>query len=140
MTRDPMDLVFLLKGVPLLSDLSGEQLLPVAEIVQHVHIEAGDLVFSEGQPGNHLYVILEGLVDVQRGPEHLATLGTKECFGEMALLDQAPRMASVRASTDVELLAIARDDFQDLLDMHPALARGIIRVLTQRLRAAGDQK
>ncbi|MBI5610473.1 MAG: cyclic nucleotide-binding domain-containing protein [Deltaproteobacteria bacterium] len=138
MTRDPMDLVFLLKGVPLLSDLSGEQLLPVAEIVQHVHVEGGDLVFAEGQPGNHLYVILEGNIEIMKGQEHLATLGTKECFGEMALLDQAPRMASARAQTDADLLAISRDDFQDLLDMHPALARGIIRVLTQRLRGAQD--
>ncbi len=138
MTRDPMDLVFLLKGVPLLSDLSGEQLLPVAEIVQHVHVEGGDLVFAEGQPGNHLYVILEGSIDICKGSEHIATLGTKECFGEMALLDQEPRMASARAQTDVDLLAISRDDFQDLLDMHPALARGIIRVLTHRLRGAQD--
>lgn len=139
MTRDPMDMVFLLKAVPFLSELSGEQLLPIADIVQHVHVEAGDLVFAEGQPGNHLYVILEGEVDVMRGAERVARLGRKECVGEMALLDPAPRSASVKARTDCELLAIARDDFQDLLDMHPALARGIIRVLTQRLRHATEQ-
>jgi hypothetical protein len=139
MTRDPMDMVFLLKAVPFLSELSGEQLLPIADIVQHVHVEAGDLVFAEGQPGNHLYVILEGEVDVMRGSERVARLGRKECVGEMALLDPAPRSASVKARTDCELLAIARDDFQDLLDMHPALARGIIRVLTQRLRHATEQ-
>ncbi len=138
MTRDPMDMVFLLKAVPLLSDLSGEQLLPVADILQTVHVEAGDLVFAEGQPGNHLYVILEGEVDVLRGTEQVARLGIKECFGEMALLDQSPRSASVRARVDCELLAIARDDFQDLLDMHPALARGVIRVMTQRLRVATE--
>lgn len=140
MTRDPMDMVFLLKAVPLLSDLSGEQLLPVTDILQPVHVEAGDLVFAEGQPGNHLYVILEGEVDVLRGDEPVARLGVKECFGEMALLDQSPRSASVRACVDCELLAISRDDFQDLLDMHPALARGVIRVLTQRLRVATEQK
>ena len=136
--RDPMDMVFLLKGVPLLSDLSGEQLLPVTDIVQHVHVEAGDFVFTEGQAGNHLYVILEGEVEVLRGGERVATLGVKECFGEMALLDQSARSASIRANRDVELLAISRDDFQDLLDMHPALARGVIRVLTQRLRVATE--
>ncbi len=140
MTRDPMDMVFLLKAVPLLSDLSGEQLLPVTDILQPVHVEAGDLVFAEGQPGNHLYVILEGEVDVLRGDEPVARLGVKECFGEMALLDQSPRSASVRACIDCELLAISRDDFQDLLDMHPALARGVIRVMTQRLRVATEQK
>lgn len=136
--RDPMDLVFLLKGVPLLSDLSGEQLLPLTDAVQTVHVEAGDLVFAEGEPGDHLYVILEGSVEVLRGDERVALLGVKECFGEMALLDQSARSASCRALKTVELLALARDDFQDLLDLHPALARGVIRVLTQRLRVATE--
>lgn len=136
--RDPMDMVFVLKGVPLLSDLSGEQLLPITDIVQHVHVDVGDLVFAEGQPGNHLYVIVEGQVEVLRGGDRVAVLGVKECFGEMALLDQSARSASVRAIKETELLVIARDDFQDLLDLHPALARGVIRVLTQRLRVATE--
>jgi hypothetical protein len=138
MSRDPMDLVFLLKSVPLLSDLSGEQLLPVADAVRTVHIEAGDLVFAEGDPGDHLYVIVEGEVDVLRSGEQVATLGEKECFGDMALLDQSPRSAGVRARRNLELLVLAREDFQDLLDLHPALARGVIRVLTQRLRNATE--
>ncbi len=136
--RDPMDMVFLLKGVPLLSDLSGEQLLPLTDVVQTVHVEAGDLVFAEGEPGNHLYVILEGEVEVLRGDERVAALGINECFGEMALLDSSARSASIRALRNVELLALARDDFQDLLDLNPALARGVIRVLTQRLRVATE--
>ncbi len=138
MARDPMDMVFLLKAVPLFSDLSGEQLLPLTDIVQQVHVEQGDLVFAEGEPGDHLYVIVEGDVDVLNGGERRASLHVKECFGEMALLDASPRSASCRAATNLELLAIARDDFQDLLDLHPALARGVIRVLTQRLRAANE--
>ena len=138
MARDPMDMVFLLKAVPLFSDLSGEQLLPLTDIVQQVHVEQGELVFAEGEPGDHLYVIVEGEVDVLNGGERRASLRVKECFGEMALLDASPRSASCRAHTNLELLAIARDDFQDLLDLHPALARGVIRVLTQRLRAANE--
>jgi ATP/ADP translocase len=138
LARDPMDMVFVLKGVPLLSDLSGEQLLPLADVVQTVHVEAGDLVFEEGEPGNHLYVILDGEVEVIHGGERVAQLGVKECFGEMALLDQSARSASVRALKPVELLALARDDFQDLLDLNPALARGVIRVLVQRLRVATE--
>jgi HEAT repeat protein len=136
--RDAMDLVFLLKGVSLFSDLSGEQLLPLTEIVQHAHVEAGDLVFAEGQPAHHLYVLLEGEVEVLHGGEVVATLGSKECFGEMALLDQSLRSASIRVRKDADLLAIARDDFQDLLDLHPTLARGVIRVLTKRLRMANE--
>ena len=138
MARDPMDMVFLLKAVPLFSDLSGEQLLPLTDIVQQVHVEQGDLVFAEGEPGDSLYVIVEGEVDVLNAGERRASLRVKECFGEMALLDASPRSASCRARTNLELLSIARDDFQDLLDLHPALARGVIRVLTQRLRAANE--
>ncbi|MSP92018.1 MAG: cyclic nucleotide-binding domain-containing protein [Myxococcales bacterium] len=135
MARDPMQRVFTLKNVPLLSDLSGEQLLPVSDIVQDRTFEPGDLIFQEGDPGDHLYVIEEGEVDVLKGGVRVATLGMNECFGEMALLDSSPRSASVRARRTARVLVISRDDFQDLLDMHPALARGVIRVLTQRLRA-----
>lgn len=138
--RDPMDLVFLLKAVPLFSDLSGEQLLPLTDIVQEVNVDQGEMIFAEGEPGDHLYVIVEGEVDVLNEGVKRAHLKVKECFGEMALLDQSPRSASIRATTNLKLLAIARDDFQDLLDLHPALARGVIRVLTQRVRSANAQQ
>jgi|GEM_PF-1350900 len=136
--NDPMDMVFLLKGVPLFAGLSGEQLLPVADIAHHVEFERGDVVFEQGHPGLHVYLILSGAVEVIHDGDVVATLGEKQCFGEMALLDQAERSASIRVLKDVELLAISRDDFQDLLDLHPALAKGIIRTLTQRLRVAND--
>lgn len=136
--NDPMDMVFLLKGVPLFAGLSGEQLLPVADIAHRVTFEKGDVVFEQGHPGLHVYLILDGSVEVIHDGDQVATLGEKQCFGEMALLDQGERSASIRCLDDVELLAISRDDFQDLLDLHPALAKGIIRTLTQRLRVAND--
>ncbi len=140
LTQDPMDMVFLLKGVPLFAGLSGEQLLPVTDIVKQVAFERGDVVFEQGQPGLHVYLVLEGEVEVIHDGERVATLGVKECFGEMALLDQGARSASIRCVKDCDLWAISRDDFQDLLDLHPALAKGVIRVLTARLRDATDQQ
>ena len=139
LSHDPMDMVFLLKSVPLFAGLSGEQLLPVADIVQRVTFERGDVVFEEDQPGLHVYLILEGQVEVIHDGEQVAQLGEKECFGEMALLDHSKRSASIRCLADVVLLAISRDDFQDLLDLHPALAKGVIRVLTHRLREANEE-
>jgi hypothetical protein len=138
MSDDPLDRVFVLKGIPLFAGLSGEQLLPVADIVSEVSFERGDVVFEEGQTGHHLYLIQSGKVEVLRGGECKAVLGDKECFGEMALLDESTRSATIRVVEDARLLAIARDDFQDLLDLHPPLARGIIAVLTRRLRAANE--
>jgi ATP/ADP translocase/HEAT repeat protein len=137
---DPMDIVFLLKSVPLFAGLSGEQLLPVADIVQRVDYEKGQVVFEQGQPGSHVYLVLEGSVEVLHDGERVAVLGAKECFGEMALLDSGARSASIRTLEDTSLWAIAREDFQDLLDLHPALAKGVIRVLTHRLRDATDQQ
>jgi CRP/FNR family transcriptional regulator, cyclic AMP receptor protein len=137
---DPMDIVFLLKSVPLFAGLSGEQLLPVADIVQRVDYEKGQVVFEQGQPGSHVYLVLEGSVEVLHDGERVAVLGAKECFGEMALLDSGARSASIRTLADTSLWAIAREDFQDLLDLHPALAKGVIRVLTHRLRDATDQQ
>ncbi len=137
---DPMDVVFLLKSVPLFAGLSGEQLLPVADIVQRVNFDKGEVVFEQGEPGSHVYLVLEGEVEVLHDGERVATLGQKECFGEMALLDSGPRSASIRTRSNVSLWAIAREDFQDLLDLHPALAKGVIRVLTSRLRDATDQQ
>ena len=137
---DSMDVVFLLKSVPLFAGLSGEQLLPVADIVQRVDFEQGEVVFEQGQPGNHVYLVIEGEVEVLHDGERVAKLGAKECFGEMALLDSGARSASIRTLRDTRLWAIAREDFQDLLDLHPALAKGVIRVLTHRLRDATDQQ
>ena len=97
-------------------------------------------MFEQGQPGSHVYLILSGGVEVIHDGEQVAVLGIKECFGEMALLDQGERSASIRCLYDCELWAISSDDFQDLLDLHPALAKGVIRVLTARLRDATDQQ
>jgi len=138
MATDPLDRVFVLKGIPLFAGLSGEQLMPVADIVTEVPYEAGDIVFREGDPGNHVYIIKDGTVEVLRAGVALAVLGAKECFGEMALLDEGARSATCRCVKDTTLLAISREDFQDLLDLHSPLARGIIGVLTRRLRAANE--
>ena len=64
----------------------------------------------------------------------IAELGERECFGEMAILDPAPRTATVTAISDTRLLRIAREDFQEIIAEKPEIALGIIQVLTRRLR------
>ena len=132
-----MQHVFALKAVPLFQQLRAEQLLPIADIVRDVSYEADETIFEEGQEGYHLYVIIGGEVDVIVGGKSVARLGANDCFGEMALLEALTRSATVRTRTDVALLAISRDDFLDLLDLYPVLARSIIGVLVDRLRKAG---
>jgi len=131
-----MEKVFLLKGIPLFSKMSAEQLLPVAEIVREEEYGAGEIVFDEGDPGDVLYLVTSGSVEVVRDQKRLALLGSSECFGDMAMLDQEVRSATIRVVDPVNLLAIAREDFLDLLDLYPALAKSVIAVLIGRLRVA----
>jgi len=127
-------LVFKLRGVPLFKGLSADELLPVAEIATEAAYEPGDTIFEQGAQGEHLYVISSGSVEILHGGERIAKLGAGECFGEMALLDRTTRSATVRALEDTKLVATAREDFNDLLELYPALARTIANVLVARLR------
>ena len=132
--------VFLLKGVTLFKALNTEQILPVADIVSSVSFEKGDTIFHEGDEGHQLYVVVQGSVEVVVAGQQVAVLGVHQCFGEMAVLEQLTRSATVRAIEDVSLLRIAREDFLDLLDLYPVLARSIIAVLTERLRSASAEE
>jgi CRP-like cAMP-binding protein len=75
-------------------------------------------------------------VRVHKADRVIAELGERECFGEMAILDAAPRSATVTAVSDTTLLKIAREDFQEIMSEKPEIAQGIIQVLTRRLRDA----
>lgn len=131
--------VLALKSVDLFARLSGEDLAGIAAICRYSAFEEGETVFDEGQLGDALYVVLEGRVRVHREERTVAEIGEGECFGEMALLDSAPRSASVTALCDTTCLRIDRDDFSDILTEKPQIAQGVIRVLTRRLRSSLDR-
>ncbi len=86
------------------------------------------------QPGDSLYIIVSGEIIVHDGDYTINTLGEAEVFGEMALLDPEPRMASATAESDALLLRLDQESFYELMDTRSEVARGIIRVLTARLR------
>jgi len=129
--------VLFLKSIDLFRGLPGEELATIAEIAEEQPFAAGDPVFAEGEPGDALYLLVEGAVKVHRGGEQLAQLGAREVFGEMAVLDSQPRSASVTVLEDAVLLKIGRDDFRDILQERPEIGMGIIQVLSRRLRPAG---
>lgn len=130
-----LEKIYFLKGVPLFSHFSGEELRPVAEIFTEVSFEKDATIFSENDPGDSFYIILRGLVKVEGGGKEIAELGDRDFFGEMALLEYAPRTASIKALDDCDLLRLDREDFSDLIDEYPELAKGMLRVLSQRLRS-----
>jgi len=126
--------VLFLKSIDLFRALPSEELAQIAEIAEEVPFGAGDPVFTEGETGDALYLVVEGAVRVHRGDRQLARLGERDVFGEMAVLDSEPRSASVTVIEDAVLLKIGRDDFRDILGERPEIALGVIKVLSRRLR------
>lgn len=128
--------VLFLKSIDLFSQIPGEDLAQVALISSEESRDQGEEIFSEGEAGDALYLVLDGKVRVHKADRVIAELGERECFGEMAILDAAPRSATVTAVSDLSLLKITREDFQEILSEKPEIAVGVIKVLTRRLRDA----
>jgi len=128
--------VLFLKSVDLFRALPGEELATIAEIAEEQPFAAGDQIFAEGEPGDALYLVVEGAVKVHKGDKALSQLGEREVFGEMAVLDAEPRTASATVVKDAVLLKIGRDDFRDVLRERPEIGMGVLQVLSRRLRAS----
>lgn len=127
-----------LRAVPLFADLPEEDLARLAAAVEEVTLDVGDLLFSEGESGDRAYVIVDGELDVVKitGSREvlLARRGPGDVIGEMALLDAAPRMASVRAATGVRLLSIPKRSMDELIASSASAARSLFSVLLERWR------
>ncbi|HEX9427175.1 MAG TPA: cyclic nucleotide-binding domain-containing protein, partial [Candidatus Polarisedimenticolia bacterium] len=109
------------------------------------HFEAHEIIFRQGDRGDRLYIIVDGEVDVVREAassveEVLARLVSGECFGEMALVSDSPRMATARSATAVNLLTVDRDGFNALFSHYPPLRRFFQQVINDRLRPEGPAK
>lgn len=128
--------VLFLKSIDLFSQIPGEDLAAVALISTEEHRETGEEIFGEGEAGDALYLVIDGTVRVHKADRVIAELGERECFGEMAILDGAPRSGTVTTVVEVNLLKITREDFQEIMTEKPEIAMGIIKVLTRRLRDA----
>lgn len=133
------DRVDVLKTVPLFSGLSLKQLNELARNVEEVPVPRGTMLAREGQAGSEFFVVLEGKAAVRRRGRRIATLGEGDYFGEMSILDGAPRSATVAAETDGVVLVIRRREFSALLDSVPGLLKKIAVGLSQRLREADER-
>jgi CRP/FNR family cyclic AMP-dependent transcriptional regulator len=97
--------------------------------------KAGDVIFREGDAASEFFVIQSGKVDIRLGNRSLGTLSDHDIFGEMALIDAAPRSATAIAATDVKLVPVGEKQFLFLVGCTPHFALNIMRVLARRLRA-----
>ena len=99
-----------------------------------IRVAAGEVIFSEGDPGNEMYGIIEGQVELRTSKRSIAALGPDEVFGEMALIDAAPRMATAVATTDTVLAMIDKHRFLFLVQETPMFALQVMSSMADRSR------
>lgn len=126
--------VICLKAVPMFAEASEEILADVAAILEEREARAGEVVLRKGDPGDGMYVIVSGEVRVFDGERTITRLGERDIFGELALLDPEPRLASVAAVSDTRLLRLDREGFAELMAGNIEIVRGVLHVLCERLR------
>ncbi len=127
--------VIILKTVSVFSQVPDHALAALATILDEVTVAADETIFTKGELGTNMYIIAAGEVRVHDGDHTINRMGEREVFGEMALFDAEPRSASVSALQETLLLSLNQEDFFELLEEHSIIARRVIQVLSQRLRA-----
>lgn len=129
-----------LRSVPLFAGCNDKQLEFVASRVDEIDVSAGKVLTEEGRSGGEFFVILSGEVEVRRGGNAVETLRSGDYFGELALLDNGPRTATVVARTPTRCLVLSPGQFQDVLYQDPAIAVGMLHTVVRRLRAAAQPR
>jgi CRP/FNR family transcriptional regulator, cyclic AMP receptor protein len=139
-----MDIVQLIRAVPIFSELDDSEVKKIAEIGINRKYTKNGIIFLEEEEGAALFIITSGKVKVVRTDDQgkeviLSILGEGDFFGEMAILDGLPRSATVVSIDDSELFMIHRRDFLQLIEKSPQVAVSLLRELTRRLRKSDEQ-
>jgi CRP/FNR family transcriptional regulator, cyclic AMP receptor protein len=127
-----------LERTPLFAGLDRGHLEDVLAVGRRVSFEAGQAIVERGDPGDAMYIVLDGVAEVDVGGR-FHRLERGDFFGEMAVLAGKPREATVKAAEPVVALRIAADDFQAFLATNPEIAVGMLKSLVERLREVQDR-
>ena len=134
------DVLSHLTRVPLFSACSKKDLAMISKHSEHLSIPAGTEMTTEGRVGYEFYVIVDGKATVTRGGKQVAVLGPGDSFGELSLLDRAPRNATVTAETAIDAVILGQREFSALLDIIPTLAHKLLTGLARRIHEVDAQK
>ena len=122
-----------LKRAPLFEGLSRKELTQLARVSEDMEIPAGTALCKEGEIGHEFFVIVDGKVEITRKGRKVAMRGSGEFVGEIALLEQTPRTATVTAKTPLRVFVLTDRDFRSLLDESPSVERKVLRTLARRV-------
>jgi CRP-like cAMP-binding protein len=123
----------LLKRVPLFSQCSKQELASVAAVADETDLGEGKELTTQGRPGREFIVLVEGEAEVRRNGRKVAALGDGDFFGEIALVTNRPRTATVVAKTPVRVLVITDRAFRSLLEHSPGIQGKVLKALAERL-------
>ena len=143
-SKSPAEWILQLKNTHLFHNIPDEQLVEIAQYTQLEHLDAEQIVFQEGDPGEKIFFQLDGESVVFLGPDARPTILTKghpgDCFGEMAVIDKQPRSASLKTTTPTHFLTIDQANFEKILmGTHSRFSINLMHSLSQRLRQTDAQ-
>jgi CRP-like cAMP-binding protein len=122
-----------LKRAPLFDGLSKKELAEIARVTEDLEVPAGEVLCREGDTGQEFFVILDGKTEISRKGKPVAAPGSGDFVGEIALLENTKRTATVTAKTPLHVFVLTRQDFRRLVDANPSVERKILRALARRV-------
>ncbi len=137
-----------LNKIFIFNKLSPSELKFLINYLQCIGFSGGDILAHEGEKGNHVYFIIEGKMDVIKEGQGgksiiISTLGKGRSIGEMSIIDDSPRSATLIAKTDIVLLKFSKDGFNKILEEHPEtgmkILKGLTRLLSMNLRKTSSR-
>ncbi len=123
-----------IRAVPIFQELRDDFLVRLASVMDELSFPTQHTIFTQGQEGRSLYIVVSGKVRVHLGDRDLAQLEQGACFGEMSLFDAEPRSASVTTIEHCDCLMLTQLQLYDAIDETPGIAVNIIRLLSRRIR------
>src|SRR5919198_5753217 len=124
---------------PFFAGLSRGELLELAKVTEDMEVDAGKALTRQGQSGSEFFVIIDGEVGVTKDGSEVRTLGSGDFFGEIALLEDTPRTATVTEKTPLRFFVLTRKDFRHLVNENPNVERKVLRALARRVvELSGD--
>ena len=123
----------LIKGVPLFSSASKQELGEIASIADEIDLPEGKVLIKEGDTGREFFVLIDGTAEVARAGKKVASIGPGDFFGEIALISKTPRNATITTTSPVRALVITDRAFRQLLDHSPQIQIAVLSALAERL-------
>jgi HEAT repeat protein len=133
-TMHIMEKVILLRSVKLFHQLTSETLVVIANECECKEMVEGDVIFTEGDPPTGLYVVVSGIINIIRDKKTIAELHRNDFFGELSLLDEAPRLATAKSKEDGVLLFLSKETFDDIINDLPEILKSVVQTILGYLR------